>query len=200
MPPKVTRRSPTNEMSATIDPATPAIAMSAFQLFRWSGRKRSTKRTSRIVPVRTISGSEACRSIEDMSDEQSRQAADGGVGDLEYGARVEAKGGYPDEERRPRRHLDRPDVLQSFSEPLLRRLPEVEPLDQPQHVAGGQDRADAAEYHVGAEQAGGESGGRVEGSEQREHLAPEPRQAGQPERCDRGEREDAPHVGHHLHH
>src|SRR5204863_4557557 len=141
IPPNVTRRSPTKLNSATIDPATPAMASGAFQLLRSSGRKRSTKRTSRIVPVRMISGSEACRSIEVMSGEQSGEAAHRGIGHLENGSRVEPERGDPGEERSPRRELERPHVVEVFREARLGRLPEIQPLDQPEHVAGGQDRA-----------------------------------------------------------
>src|ERR1051326_5781860 len=128
MPAKVTRRSPTNENSATIDPATPAIAIGPFQLLRSDGRNRSMNRMSIRAPVRTISGSAACRSIEFISGEQSRQAADRGVGDLQDGAGVETERGDPDEQRRPHDPLHRPHVVEPLTEPRFGRLAEVETL------------------------------------------------------------------------
>src|SRR6266542_485033 len=128
MPPNVVRRSPTRLATAMIDPTTPAIATRLFQLLRRSGRKRSTKSTSNSALVRMISGSAACRSMEFMSGEEPGQAADGGVGDVEDERRVDAQRDDPGEQRRPRRQLDRMDVLEPFAEALLGGFPEVEPL------------------------------------------------------------------------
>ena len=59
---------------------------------------------------------------------------------------------------------------------------EGNPLEQPQQVAGGEDRADGGDHHERAEQHHAQAGRRVVGRQDRRELAPEPGETGQAER------------------
>jgi len=76
--------------------------------------------------------------------------------------------------------------------PPVRQRAHVHPLQHPQEVPGGQDRADAPEHHEDAEQrqvAGQDLGGAIRRQECG-HLTPEAGQPRQAQRSDGGERED----------
>ncbi len=69
---------------------------------------------------------------------------------------------------------------------------QVDPLDEPEEVAGGQQRAHQADRGQGAEQRHRQPGGRVPGGQQGQDLAPE---AGQPRQAEGGDAGEGEHPG-----
>src|SRR5438445_13078376 len=120
MPPKVLRLPPlTSVINAMPAPPTPAIEMMPFTDFARSGKKRSTTSTAISVSVMMTSGRIAWRSTDEsekavwaiMLGKQPRESGHCAVRDVEDRARVDPECEYPDQKRRPRPDLRRPDVV-----------------------------------------------------------------------------------------
>src|SRR5438874_3429019 len=195
MPPNVVRFALISVSAAISAPMTPTNAIGMHTHLRSRGRNRSATSTTRMVPVRNSSGMIAWKSMftsRSASAEQPGQRRDGIVGHAEHDGRPHGHGQQPGEQRPPADPLHRAEIADRRVSPPLGHDPVPDPLDGPQEVAGGEDRADAGEHHHGPEQPHRQPRPRMERGEHREHLAPEPRQRWQAERRDAREGEHPP--------
>src|SRR5919107_2449300 len=200
-PPKVLRVPPPTRLARAI-PATTVPAMDS-QLATTLARStnRSTTSTSNAVPARTSSGRMAWKSmatvrVSSSCEQVGEPAGDRRVGQPQDQAGGEAEGHGEHDQRGPGGGLDRGQVTERLAGPAVGGPAEVDPLDEPEEVAGGQQRPQQADRGQGPEQGHRQPGGRVPGGQQGQDLAPEAGQPGQAEGGDAGQGEYPGQVGH----